>query len=139
MQMHKPRAFVVVSTLTLLLSVSGVCDTAWSQTTKDMLGAPVARLAQMSGTYIGLYKACGGDVRAFRRHYEDRVRAEARDEAERTLALGLLASSIAQSEQSAGAHMTSAQRSEACRETRATDWRDFAKVIDDGLAGEWRY
>ena len=139
MQMHKPRAIVVVSTLTLLLSVPGVCDTAWSQTTKEMLGAPVVRLAQMSGTYIGLYKACGGDVLAFRRHYEDRVRAEARDEEERKLALSLLTSSTAQAEQSAGAHMTSAQRSEACQKTRATNWRVFAKIIDDGLAGKWRY
>ena len=139
MQMHNPRAIVVVSTLTLLLSVPGVCDTAWSQTTKEMLGAPVVRLAQMSGTYIGLYKACGGDVLAFRRHYEDRVRAEARDEEERKLALSLLISSIARAEQSAGAHMTPAQRSESCEKARTTDWRDIAKIIDDGLAGKWRY
>ena len=37
-------------------------------------------MAQMSGTYLGLYKARGGDSLAFRQHYENRVRAKARDE-----------------------------------------------------------
>jgi hypothetical protein len=57
----------------------------------------------------------------------------------RELALSLLASSIARAERTAGAHMTTARRSKACKKTRTTDWRDFAKIIDDGLAGKWRY
>ena len=137
--MRKQRAIVVFSAVMLLLSVTGFCDTAWPQTTQQKLGAPVIRMAQMSGTYIGLYKACGGDAQAFRQHYENRVRAEARDEKERELALSLLASSIARAEQNAGAHMTPARRREACKKTRSTDWRGFAKIIDDGLAGKWRY
>ncbi|MDP6708553.1 MAG: hypothetical protein QF893_19595 [Alphaproteobacteria bacterium] len=137
--MHKQRTVVFLSAVTLFLSLAGFHGTAWSQTTQQRLAAPVVRMAQMSGTYIGLYKACGGDAREFRRHYEDRIRNEARDEAERQLALGLLASSIAQAEQGAGTHMTPARRAEACEETGATPWRDFAKIIDDGLAGKWRY
>jgi 20S proteasome alpha/beta subunit len=137
--MRKQRKIVVFLAVTLLLSVTGFCDAAWSQTTKQKLGAPVIRMAQMSGTYIGLYKACGGDAQAFRQHYENRVRAEARNEEERELALSLLTSSITRAEQNAGAHMTPARRSEACEETRTTDWHDFAKIIDDGLAGKWRY
>ena len=133
------RPIVVLLAAALLLNVAGLRNTAWPQTTKQNLGAPVVRLAQLSGTYIGLYKACGVDARAFRQHYENRVRTEAHDDEERDLALSLLASSIDAAAQSVGSELTPAKRSEACEKFRGADWHDFAKIIDDGLAGKGRY